>query len=55
MCTLEEVAEILKVPLEEVRRLIQNGKLNAVVIQGQWMVDREQLDEYINGLLHPGG
>ena len=51
--TLEEVAEILKVSVQTVRRLIDDGELKAFRVRGQWRVRKEDLDDYINRQLQP--
>lgn len=48
MLTLEEVAEILRVSVQTVSRLIEDGELKAAKIRGQWRVRRKDLDDYIN-------
>ena len=45
--TLEEVAEILKVSVQTVRKLIAEKKLRAFRVGGQWRVRKEDLDAYI--------
>lgn len=55
MYTVQEAAELLKVSPEEVLRLIQTGELQGINEQGQWMISREHLDQYIEQQLHPGG
>jgi excisionase family DNA binding protein len=47
MLTVEEVADILRVSTQTVRRLIDDGELKALRVRGQWRVRREDLDEYI--------
>ena len=45
--TLEEVADILRVSIQTVRRMIADGELPATKIRGQWRVRKEDLEEYI--------
>ncbi len=45
--TLEEVAEILKVSIATVRKLIEDKTLKAFKVRGQWRVKKEDLDRYI--------
>jgi len=45
--TLEEVADILRVSVQTVRRMIADGELQAKKIRGQWRVEKEVLEEYI--------
>ena len=45
--TLEEVAEILKVSVATVRKLIDDKDLKAFKVRGQWRVRKEDLDAYI--------
>jgi excisionase family DNA binding protein len=47
--TLEEVAEILKVSVQTIRKLIAEKKLRAFRVGGQWRVRKEDLDKYIEG------
>jgi excisionase family DNA binding protein len=46
--TLEEVAEILKVSVATVRKLVDEKQLKAFKVRGQWRVRKEDLDDYIN-------
>jgi excisionase family DNA binding protein len=45
--TLEEVAEILKVSVATVRKLVDTKELKAFKVRGQWRVRKEDLDDYI--------
>ena len=45
--TLEEVADILRVSVSTVRRMIEDGELKAGRVRGQWRVLKEDLEEYI--------
>jgi len=47
MLTVEEVADILRVSTQTVRRLIDDGDLRAIKVRGQWRIKREDLDDYI--------
>jgi excisionase family DNA binding protein len=50
--TIKEASEILRVSDETVRRMINNGQLEAIRVQGtlggrgQWRVRKESLDKY---------
>ncbi|WP_313811331.1 helix-turn-helix domain-containing protein [Glutamicibacter sp.] len=48
---LEDVAEELNVKLPQVRALVKSGELKAIQIggRGMWRVEREALEEYIQG------
>lgn len=49
--TTEEVAALLKVDPESVRRYVRNGKLKAVKLGGKFIrIDRADLDKFINSL-----
>lgn len=43
MLTPPEVAEILRVSLQTVLRLIRDGKLHAVKVGRQWRIPRDSL------------
>lgn len=45
--TLEEVANILRVSIQTVRRMVNDGELPAVKIRGQWRVRKEDLETFI--------
>jgi excisionase family DNA binding protein len=47
MLTVEEVADILRVSTQTVRRLIDDKELKAYRVRGQWRIKREDLDEYL--------
>jgi excisionase family DNA binding protein len=49
LLTIEEVARILKVSVQTVRRMIDEGELQARKIRGQWRIKREDLRNYIDG------
>jgi excisionase family DNA binding protein len=46
--TLEDVAEILKVSVSTVRKLVEDGDLKAFKVRNQWRVRKEELDAYIS-------
>ncbi len=46
--TLDEVAEVLKVSVQTVRRLVEEKELKAFRVRGQWRVRKEDLEEFIN-------
>lgn len=46
--TLEEVAQILRVSIPTVRKLIRQGKLKAFYVGNQVRIRRADLDEYIS-------
>ena len=48
LLTIEEVARILKVSMQTVRRMIDEGELKAIKIRGQWRIKREDLQDYID-------
>lgn len=45
--TLEEVADILKVSVSTVRRLIKEGQLKTVRVRTQLRVTKEELDRFL--------
>lgn len=45
--TLEEVAKILRVSVATVRRMIDDGELEAIKVRGQWRVRKDVLDRYL--------
>ena len=47
MLTLEEVADNLRVSVQTVRRLIDDGELVGIKVRGQWRVRQKDLDDYI--------
>lgn len=47
--TVEEVAEILKVNIDTVRRLLRQGELPGVKVGRHWRVEREALRAYLQG------
>ncbi len=48
LLTIEEVARILKVSVQTVRRMIDESELKAIKIRGQWRIKREDLQDYID-------
>lgn len=46
--TLEQVAEILQVSVQTVRRLIKEGKIKAVRVGIQLRVTQEELDRFLS-------
>lgn len=44
MYSLKEVAEILKIHYVTVFRFVQQGKIKAVKVGGQWRVTEEELE-----------
>ncbi len=46
--TLEEVADILRVSVSTVRRMINDGELKAKRVRGQLRVLKSDLEEYIS-------
>lgn len=46
--TTEEVAEMLKVDVVSVRRLIQNKKIKAHKVVSAWRIKESDLEAYIN-------
>ena len=51
LLTIDETAEFLRVSDKTVRRMIDDGRLEAVAIGRQWRIPRETLAE----LIRPGG
>lgn len=47
LLTLEEVADILRVSIQTVRRMIDDGELKARKVRGQWRILKTDLEEYI--------
>lgn len=50
--TLSDVAEVLNISASQAYALVRNGDLAAIKIggRGQWRVEREQLESYIERL-----
>jgi excisionase family DNA binding protein len=48
--TLADVAEVLNISASQTYALVRNGELEAIKIggRGQWRVERERLEDYIN-------
>ena len=48
--TLADVAEVLNISVSQAYALVRNNQLRAIKIggRGQWRVERDQLEEYIN-------
>ena len=46
--TIEECADLLKVSVSTVRKLIASGELKAFKVGGQWRIRKEDLDSYID-------
>ena len=59
LITVDDVAKILCVSEKTVYRLIWSGTLKAAKIGGQWRIDVEWVDEYVerqlNKSVHKGG
>lgn len=51
MLTVEEVSEILRISVQTVRRLIDDGQLRAYRVRGQWRVKKEDLDDYLRRIV----
>ncbi len=45
--TIEEVARILKVSTDTIRRMIADGELEAVKVRGQWRIKKESVDKLL--------
>jgi excisionase family DNA binding protein len=45
--TLEEVARILKVSVQTIRRMIAGGELKASKVRNQYRVRKDDLEEYL--------
>lgn len=48
--TLDQVADILQVSVQTVRRLIKDGKIKSIRVGVQIRVRKEDLDRYLNNL-----
>ena len=48
--TLTDVAEVLNISVSQVYALVRSEQLRAIKIggRGQWRVERDQLEDYIN-------
>jgi excisionase family DNA binding protein len=48
--TLADVAEVLNISVSQVYALVRSEQLRAIKIggRGQWRVERDQLEDYIN-------
>jgi excisionase family DNA binding protein len=46
--TIEEVAQVLKVSVATVRRLIRSGRLEASLVGKQYRVSQEDLDKFLS-------
>ena len=49
--TVDELASILKVDPETVRRFIWNKKLKAFKVGGSWRISKEELKKYLEEVL----
>jgi excisionase family DNA binding protein len=49
--SIKEVAEFLKVKEQTVYRLVQQGKIPALKIGGQWKVKKSHLDKMFDAIL----
>lgn len=45
--TVEEVACMLRMHIESVRRLIRQGKIKAIKRGNKWLISYKDLDEYL--------
>jgi excisionase family DNA binding protein len=50
LLTLQETAELLQVSQRTVNRMIQDKKLPAFKVGGQWRVRESQLSKWLQGL-----
>jgi len=48
LLTLEEAAQIMKVSVQTVRRMVTSGEIPSVKIRGQYRIRRVDLEAYIN-------
>ncbi len=49
--TAEEVAEMLKITTESVRRWVRDGKLKSVKLSGRFIrISQEDLDEFVKSM-----
>jgi excisionase family DNA binding protein len=44
--TVKEIAEIMRVGREQVRRWLQEGKLNGIKPYRDWLVSRDELERF---------
>ena len=49
-CTVDEVAQALKLNPYTIRRLVREGKIPAFKIGGQWRFRKEEIDRLIKSL-----
>lgn len=47
--TAQEVANMLRMHIESVRRLIRQGKIKAIKRGHKWLIHSNDLDEYLRG------
>jgi excisionase family DNA binding protein len=48
LLTLEEAAQIMKVSVQTVRRMVTSGEIPSVKIRGQYRIRKVDLEAYIN-------
>jgi len=47
LLTTEDVAELLQLDIETIRRYIREGLLRAIKIKGQYRIRREDFEEFL--------
>lgn len=47
--TLEEISELIKIPIETIRQYLRSGKLVGSKIGRHWRVSEEQLKTFMEG------
>lgn len=47
LLTVKEVARILRLSEEAVRRLLRSKQLRGYIVQGSWRTKKEYVDEYL--------
>lgn len=51
LLTISETAVVLRVSAMTVRRLITNGKMRCVHIEGRRLIRRSDLEQYVNSVV----
>ncbi len=47
--TVKEVAEMLKLSEETIRRYLRSGKLKGITLGSSWRITQESLDQFLKG------
>ena len=53
--TLQEIADLLQVNVQTVRRKVREGKIKALYLGKSYRVSRAALEEYFNSIGHKEG